>query len=249
MPISWVPLLGIWVADYFVLRGRHYDLTELYHIGGSYWYCSGVNWLAIGVWFAGFLLYLFIAGVPQLGLEGWAPWLGATLPSFFFGFVVYVLVGRLALKQPVVPSLPWGYTRRAAAHSCCGPHKNCEMPFLLGTQLVGEPLQILPAASDNWHGDDFWCFVAMQLFNRLLEPTIKTPLTLDYAQPFFGPLDLTLPPKRADDGSEDLDTASHSLFNQCIGDLLRVLTGRGRRHHLEIFVHHTTPASRYREAW
>jgi hypothetical protein len=65
-----------------------------------------VNWLAIGVWFAGFLLYLFIAEVPQLGLEGWAPWLGATPPSFFFGFVVYVLVSRLALRQPVVPSLP-----------------------------------------------------------------------------------------------------------------------------------------------
>jgi putative hydroxymethylpyrimidine transporter CytX len=101
-----VPLLGIWVADYFLLRARHYDLAELYRIGGSYWYCSGVNWLAIGVWFAGFLLYLFIAGVPQLGLEGWAPWLGATLPSFCFGFVVYALVSRLALKQPVAPSLP-----------------------------------------------------------------------------------------------------------------------------------------------
>jgi nucleobase:cation symporter-1, NCS1 family len=101
-----VPLLGIWVADYFLLRARHYDLAELYRIGGSYWYCSGVNWLAIGVWFAGFLLYLFIAGVPQLGLEGWAPWLGATLPSFCFGFVVYALVSRLALKPPVAPSLP-----------------------------------------------------------------------------------------------------------------------------------------------
>jgi nucleobase:cation symporter-1, NCS1 family len=101
-----VPLLGIWVADYFLLRGRNYDLTELYRIRGSYWYISGVNWLAISVWFAGFLLYLFIAGVPRLGLEGWAPWLGATLPSFFFGFVVYALVSRLALKQPVVPNLP-----------------------------------------------------------------------------------------------------------------------------------------------
>jgi putative hydroxymethylpyrimidine transporter CytX len=101
-----VPLLGMWVADYFLLRGRHYDLAELYRIGGSYWYCGGVNWLASVVWFAGFLLYLCIAGVPQLGLLGWVPWLGATLPSFFFGFSVYALVSWLALKQPIGPNVP-----------------------------------------------------------------------------------------------------------------------------------------------
>jgi NCS1 family nucleobase:cation symporter-1 len=90
-----VPLLGILVADYFVLHGRRYDLAELYHVGGGYWYHGGINWLAVAVWFAGVLLYLFIAGVPPLGLVGWAPWLGATLPSFLFGLVSYLLVRRL----------------------------------------------------------------------------------------------------------------------------------------------------------
>lgn len=100
-----VPLLGILVADYFALRGRHYNVAELYRVGGAYWYRSGVNWLAIAVWFAGFALYLLIAGLPQLGWPGWAPWLGATLPSFVFGLVVYGLVSRY-LTQPTLQRSP-----------------------------------------------------------------------------------------------------------------------------------------------
>jgi putative hydroxymethylpyrimidine transporter CytX len=91
-----VPLLGILVADYFLLRGRCYDLAELYRIGGRYWYRGGINWPALVVWFVGFLLYLGIAGLPPLGWAGWAPWLGATLPSFLFGLIAYTLVGRVA---------------------------------------------------------------------------------------------------------------------------------------------------------
>jgi NCS1 family nucleobase:cation symporter-1 len=107
-----VPLLGILAADYFLMHGRHYDVAELYRVGGCYWYHGGVNWLAMAVWFAGFILYLGIAGAPQLGLAGWAPWLGATLPSFLFGLVVYVLIGRLALKQPANAPSPAGKARR-----------------------------------------------------------------------------------------------------------------------------------------
>lgn len=91
-----VPLLGILTADYFLLRGREYDPGELYRAGGSYWYARGINWTAMGVWFAGFVLYLIIAGLPQLGLAGLAPWMGATLPTFFFGFVIYAVIGRSA---------------------------------------------------------------------------------------------------------------------------------------------------------
>ncbi len=99
-----VPLLGILAADYFVLRGRRYELAELFRVGGRYWYTGGVNWLAIGVWLLGFVLYLLIAGLPLLGLVGLAPWLGATLPSFLWGFVIYALVGRSLMWRPVVPA-------------------------------------------------------------------------------------------------------------------------------------------------
>jgi putative hydroxymethylpyrimidine transporter CytX len=101
-----VPLLGMLVAEYFVLRGRHYDPDELFRTGGRYWYRGGVNWVAMAVWLLGFLLYLLIAGLPTLGLPGLAPWLGATLPSFLFGFVAYALVGRLVTGEPAVLKAP-----------------------------------------------------------------------------------------------------------------------------------------------
>jgi putative hydroxymethylpyrimidine transporter CytX len=94
-----VPLLGILAADYFLLRSRRYDVEGLYQVGGKYWYTRGINWTAVGVWTIGFLLYLVIAGLPQLGLTGLAPWLGATLPSFLFGFLGYAVLGRMASQQ------------------------------------------------------------------------------------------------------------------------------------------------------
>lgn len=93
-----VPLLGVLAADYFRLRGRRYDLTALYRVGGRYWYQAGVNWLAVGIWLLGIILYLLIAGLPELGMPGLAPWLGATLPSFLFGLIAYALVGRLVVR-------------------------------------------------------------------------------------------------------------------------------------------------------
>jgi NCS1 family nucleobase:cation symporter-1 len=89
-----IPLLGILTADYFVLRHRQYDVAELYRSGGRYWYRGGVNWPAMGVWVSGVALYLLIAGLPQLGWSGVAPWLGATIPTYTFGLLAYALVGR-----------------------------------------------------------------------------------------------------------------------------------------------------------
>lgn len=100
-----VPLLGILTADYFVLRGRQYDVADLYRSAGRYWYRGGVNWLAIGVWCAGFLLYLLIAGLPQLGFSGLAPWMGATIPSYLFGLVAYAVVGRAVSGVPATMAL------------------------------------------------------------------------------------------------------------------------------------------------
>ncbi|MBI2322362.1 MAG: putative hydroxymethylpyrimidine transporter CytX [Chloroflexi bacterium] len=98
-----VPLAGILAADYFVLRGQRYDTAEMFRVGGRYWYQGGVNWRAVGIWLLGFVLYLLITGLEQLGLKGLAPWLGGTLPTFFFGFLAYVLVGRLAAQRASVP--------------------------------------------------------------------------------------------------------------------------------------------------
>jgi hypothetical protein len=59
----------------------------------------------MGVWVAGFALYLLIAGLPQLGWSGVAPWLGATIPTYLFGFMAYALVGRAASSVPTTMAL------------------------------------------------------------------------------------------------------------------------------------------------
>ena len=92
---AFVPLLGLLVADYFILRGGRYEVDELFRPEGAYWYAGGVNWLAIGVWMAGVATYLGIAGLPALGIAGLAPWLGASLPSFVVAFLLQLRVGRL----------------------------------------------------------------------------------------------------------------------------------------------------------
>jgi NCS1 family nucleobase:cation symporter-1 len=100
---AFVPLLGVLAADYYALRGRRYEVEELYEPRGRYWYGGGVNWLAVAVWLVGAALYLAIAGIHVKGLnvDGLAPQLGATLPSFIVTFVLYAVLGRFAARRPV----------------------------------------------------------------------------------------------------------------------------------------------------
>lgn len=100
---AFVPLLGVLAADYYLLRGRRYQVQELYEPGGAYWYTGGVNWRAVVVWAIGAALYLAIAGIHVKGLniDGLAPEVGATLPSFTVAFVLHAVLGRFATRRPV----------------------------------------------------------------------------------------------------------------------------------------------------
>ena len=106
-----VPVFGILLADYFVLRGQQYAVDELYRSSGAYWYAGGLNPVAIVVWAGGFFVYAF-AGQPPWLLEhldfvswvpGWATHVGGTIPAFIFSFVVYLVGARLFAfgSQPV----------------------------------------------------------------------------------------------------------------------------------------------------
>jgi nucleobase:cation symporter-1, NCS1 family len=97
-----VPVFGILLADYFVLRGRKYNVDDLYRSAGAYWYIAGLNPVAIVVWIAGFFVYAF-AGQPPWLLEhldfvswvpAWATHVGGTIPAFVFSFVAYLAGAR-----------------------------------------------------------------------------------------------------------------------------------------------------------
>lgn len=95
-----VPLLGLLLADYFVLRRRRYVVDALYEEGGRYWYGGGVNWLGIIAWVAGAATYFSISGLGALGIKGLLPWVtvGASLPSFAVAFLLHLALGKLAAR-------------------------------------------------------------------------------------------------------------------------------------------------------
>lgn len=100
-----VPVFGILVADYFVLRRRRYEVEELYKQSGSYWYGTGVNPVGAAVWVVGFLLYAHAAQPPWLlehadfvsWVPAWVTHVGGTVPAFVFSVVAYCVGAQLWL--------------------------------------------------------------------------------------------------------------------------------------------------------
>lgn len=103
-----VPLFGVFAADYFVRRHARYGERDLFEREGRFWYRGGVNWAALVPWTLGFVLYHW--SVPT-GPAGWVEavetvfheWLGlpfplfgsaigASLPSFLVAFALSLLV-------------------------------------------------------------------------------------------------------------------------------------------------------------
>jgi NCS1 family nucleobase:cation symporter-1 len=92
-----VPVFGVFIADYFVVRRRRYEIEDLYRENGAYWYAGGLNPVGLIVWALGFLIYAHAAQPPWLlehaDFVSWAPaWMtqiGGTIPAFVFSFAAY----------------------------------------------------------------------------------------------------------------------------------------------------------------
>ncbi|MEO8457940.1 MAG: cytosine permease, partial [Chloroflexota bacterium] len=98
-----VPVFGVFLADYFVLQQRHYDVAQLYELEGAPGHTAGVGVLAIVVWACGFLLYACCAQPPWLldnldfisWTPTWATHIGGTIPGLVFSFGAYTIGGFL----------------------------------------------------------------------------------------------------------------------------------------------------------
>lgn len=95
-----VPLFGILVADYFLVRRRRYQVNEFYRADGIY---AGVNIWGFIAWLAGMLIY-HITNPATLGgfLPAWGQLfpgiltsLGGSLPSFFGALLIYAVLASL----------------------------------------------------------------------------------------------------------------------------------------------------------
>ena len=116
-----VPVVGIFLADYFVVRRGQYVVADLYRRGGDYWYVAGVNVVAITIWTIGFFIYAF-AGQPPWLLEhldfvswvpAWATHVGGTFPALAFSFFAYTGLGSLVLRQRSTPTKSESRLRRS----------------------------------------------------------------------------------------------------------------------------------------
>ncbi len=105
-----VPLFGVFAADYFVLRGGRFGARVLFEP-------TGVRWRALVPWTAGFVLYHWCVA-PGTMPQGWTDamttlfrdWLhvpfplldarfGASLPSFALAFVLSLVVLGVATRS------------------------------------------------------------------------------------------------------------------------------------------------------
>lgn len=92
-----VPLFGIFAADYFVLRQRRLAVEGLYREAGGpeapvrqlYRHRGEVNWVAVLAWAVGIAVYHIVARS--------LPWLGASIPGFVAAFLIYLALVRLGV--------------------------------------------------------------------------------------------------------------------------------------------------------
>ena len=95
-----VPVFGVFLADYFALSRRRYEVAQLYEMSGT-----GFGVLAIAIWATGFFIYSCAAQPPwlleHLDFVSWVPvWtthIGGTIPGLVFSFGAYAVAGRYLL--------------------------------------------------------------------------------------------------------------------------------------------------------
>jgi putative hydroxymethylpyrimidine transporter CytX len=82
-----VPLFGVVLTDYFLIRAGKLNREEIYKEGGEYWYFKGFNITAILSWVIGFIVYEIIAIMKYT--------VGGSLPSLIAAGVVYYMITKL----------------------------------------------------------------------------------------------------------------------------------------------------------
>jgi len=81
-----VPLFGVVLTDYFLIRGRQIDTENLYLREGKYWYLKGFNGIALICWALGFFVYELIALMKYP--------IGGSMPSLLIAGLCYYFITR-----------------------------------------------------------------------------------------------------------------------------------------------------------
>jgi cytosine/uracil/thiamine/allantoin permease len=85
-----IPLFGVTLTDYFLIRGRKLAVDAIYLEGGAYWYRGGYNRAALAAWAVGFAVYEAIA-LLKLAV-------GGSIPSMLAAGLLYWILSRAAVR-------------------------------------------------------------------------------------------------------------------------------------------------------
>jgi NCS1 family nucleobase:cation symporter-1 len=86
-----VPLFGVVLSDYYIVKHRRYTLSMLYGRDAL-----KIGYPAIAAWSAGVLLYYLLSSLSPIYISSW-PAIGATIPSFIISALLYI--GMMKSKQ------------------------------------------------------------------------------------------------------------------------------------------------------
>jgi len=81
-----MPLFGVVLTDYFLLRKGKLEIEAIDTVGGPYWYFKGVNIVAAVAWAAGFITFETIALMQYP--------VGGSIPSMLVAGLIYYFISR-----------------------------------------------------------------------------------------------------------------------------------------------------------
>jgi NCS1 family nucleobase:cation symporter-1 len=81
-----IPLFGVVLTDYFIMRRRNLDVEAIFREDGPYWYRRGYNVVALVAWAAGFGVYEALALMKVS--------IGGSIPSMLTAGTIYWAISR-----------------------------------------------------------------------------------------------------------------------------------------------------------
>ncbi len=86
-----IPLFGVVLTDYFIIRKRKLEIEEIYKVDGEYWYFKGFNITALMSWALGFITFEIIAIMKYS--------IGGSIPSMIVAGAFYYFITMLGQKK------------------------------------------------------------------------------------------------------------------------------------------------------
>ena len=91
------PIAAIFIADYFVVKGKRISIMDLFKgSDGRYWYSGGWNWAAVIAWIVAFIFPLLTYFGASGGFFTFVNSINYVW-SFVIGFVVYIILMKTSL--------------------------------------------------------------------------------------------------------------------------------------------------------